>query len=277
MQPLQGFRVLSLALNLPGPLAAARLVQLGAVVVKVEPPEGDPLHHVRPEWYRALHEGIEVRALNLKEAAAHARLHELLGQTDLLLTAMRRSALARLGLSWPELHARYPRLVQVAIVGYPPPHEDRPGHDLTYQAHFGLLIPPHLPRALLADMGGAEEAVQAALVLLLARERGQGSHSLTLSLAGAASRFAVALRHGLTAPGHELGGGLPAYGLYETAEGWIALAALEAHFGQRLCQELGLTAPERARLATIFRTRTARQWEEWAAERDLPIAAVRDV
>lgn len=274
MQPLIGVHVLSLAINLPGPLAAARLVQLGAAVVKIEPPEGDPLNHVRPDWYRTLHEGIEVLTLNLKEAAARARLHERLGQADLLLTATRPGALARLGLSWPELHACYPRLVQVALVGYPPPREDAPGHDLTYQAALGLLTPPHLPRAMVADVGGAQDAVSAALALLLARERGQGAHYQQVSLAEAAGRFAEPLRHGLTAPGHELGGGLPVYGLYETAEGWIALAALEAHFVQRLCQELGLVTPDRALLATVFRTRTARQWEEWATERDLPIAAV---
>lgn len=275
MQPLQDIQVLSLAINLPGPLAAARLRQLGAAVLKIEPPEGDPLFHARPDWYRILHEGIEVHRLNLKEADAHTQLQAWLQQTDLLLTATRPAALARLGLAWPELHAQYPRLVQVAMVGYPPPHEDRPGHDLTYQAHLGLLTPPHLPRAMIADVGGAQEAVTAALGLLLARERGQGSHVQQVSLAGAAERFAEPLRHGLTAPGHELGGGLPVYGLYETAEGWLAVAALEPHFGQRLCQELGLPTPDRTRLATIFRTRSAQQWEEWAAERDLPLAAVR--
>lgn len=275
MQPLQDTHVVSLAINLPGPLAAARLRQLGATVVKVEPLEGDPLGHARPEWYRTLHAGIEVHRLNLKEAAALAALHRWLARADLLLTATRPAALARLGLSWPELHARYPRLVQVAMVGYAPPHEERPGHDLTYQAHLGLVAPPHLPRAMVADVGGAQEAVSAALALLLARERGQGSHLTQVSLAAAAERFAEPVRHGLTAPGGELGGGVPVYGLYEAADGWVALAALEAHFVHRLCSQLSLAAPERSQLEALFRARTAAEWEAWAAERDLPIAAVR--
>jgi len=273
MQPLHHLRVLSLAVNLPGPFAAARLRDLGAAVVKVEPPEGDPLQHARADWYRVLHERVEVHRLDLKDEGARLRIAQWLAESDLLLTAMRPGTLARLGLSWPELHSRYPRLVQVAIVGHASPEEDRPGHDLTYQAQCGLLTPPQLPRAMIADIAGAQEAVNAALALLLARERGQDAHYQEVSLAGAAQRFAEPLRHGLTAPGGELGGGLPLYGLYEAAEGWIALAALEPHFARRLCEELGLPAPERSSLASIFRTRTARQWEEWAVERDLPLVA----
>src|SRR5262249_8587140 len=74
MEPLENIRVLTLAVNLPGPLAVARLRQLGAAVVKVEPPEGDPLARVKPDWYRALHEGQEVFRLNLKDAEGRARL-----------------------------------------------------------------------------------------------------------------------------------------------------------------------------------------------------------
>jgi crotonobetainyl-CoA:carnitine CoA-transferase CaiB-like acyl-CoA transferase len=66
MKPLQGIRVLTLATNLPGPVAVARLYQLGASVTKVEPPQGDALAHSRPDWYRALHQGQEVLRLNLK-------------------------------------------------------------------------------------------------------------------------------------------------------------------------------------------------------------------
>jgi hypothetical protein len=60
MKPLSDIRVVSLALNLPGPLAAARLVAMGASVVKAEPPSGDPLFIGQPDWYHDLHAGIEV-------------------------------------------------------------------------------------------------------------------------------------------------------------------------------------------------------------------------
>ncbi len=148
MRPLeQGFRVRhALAVNLPGPTAAARLAQLGATVVKVEPPAGDPLAHARPRWYEELHRGQTVLTLDLKADAGRAQLDHWLGpaRSDLLLTAMRPAALQRLGLAWPALHARRPRLCHAAIVGHPAPQEDLPGHDLTYQAQAGLV--EHLRR-----------------------------------------------------------------------------------------------------------------------------------
>src|SRR5690348_10778267 len=63
---LDGLRVISIALNLPGPAACARLRELGASVAKVEPPSGDPFEEFCPAWYRRLHEGMEVGRLDLK-------------------------------------------------------------------------------------------------------------------------------------------------------------------------------------------------------------------
>lgn len=276
LKPLQGIRILTLALNLPGPLAVAGLQQLGAMVVKIEPPDGDPLAHAKPNWYRTLHEGQEILRLNLKDSAGRARFDETLGTADLLVTATRLAALRRLGLSWRELHARAPHLCQVAISGYPPPQEDVAGHDLTYQARVGLLEPPDLPRIMIADFAGAQRAMQAGLALLLARERGQGSHIAWVSLAEAAEWFVEPLRRGLTGPGEILGGGFSGYQIYRARVGWVALAALEPHFWRKLNTELGLTAADRQQLQEVFLTRTAQEWETWGNERDLPLAAVRD-
>ena len=273
--PLAGLQVLLLAVNLPGPLAAARLHELGATITKIEPPEGDPLAAACPAWYAALHGGVTVERLNLKEAAARARLELALAAGDLLITAVRPAALARLGLDWAALHDRYPGLSQVAILGYPGPAADRPGHDLTYQAELGLLQPPHLPRALLADCAGAEQAVSAALALLLAQARGQGSRYVGVTLAGAADAFAAPLRYGLTAPGGVLGGGHPGYGLYPAADGWVAVAALEPAFRQRLEAALGGPLTHNT-LAVFFRTQPAAAWAVWGRDHDLPVAAVCD-
>ena len=273
--PLAGVRVLLLAVNLPGPLAAARLRELGAAITKIEPPEGDPLAPACPDWYATLHEGVVVERLHLKDAPARARLDALLAASDLLITALRPAALARLGLAWPALHGRYPGLCQVAILGYSGPAADHPGHDLTYQAELGLLDPPHLPRALLADCAGAEQAVSAALALLLTQARGQGNGYIEVTLAGAADAFAAPLRYGLTAPGGVLGGGLPGYGLYAAADGWVAVAALEPAFRQRLEAALGGPLTDAA-LAAFFRTQPADAWAVWGREHDLPVAAVYD-
>lgn len=273
---LEGVRLVTLAQNVPGPAAAARLQSFGASVVKVEPPNGDPLASANPAWYESLAAGQEVFRLDLKSDTGRDRLDEHLADADVLLTSNRLAALARLGLGPEELGARYPRLCYVAITGYPAPLEDAPGHDLTYLADLGLLSPPEMPRTLLADLAGAERAVSATFALLLDRERGMGAGYAEVPLSGAAEFFAEPLWYGITKPGAHLGGGFPGYGLYKTRDGWIAVAALEAHFWENLLRELGLREATREDLEEAFMQRMAEEWEYWAKERDLPLAAVRD-
>ena len=270
---LGGIRVLNLGVNVPPSVAAARLQELGAAVTKLEPPGGDPLAAAAPEWYAALTHGQDVRVADLKAG----RPDDVLAETDVLLTATRPQALERLGLGWEELHAAFPRLVHVAIVGHASPDADLPGHDLTYVAGLGLLEPPALPRTLVADLGGAERAVSAALALLVARERGGEGGRVEVALAAAAEAFAEPLRHGLTRPGGMLGGGYPLYGLYRAGDGWLALAALEPGFRRRLLDALGLEDADAAELERRFAGRTVAEWVAWAAEHDLPLAAVVSV
>lgn len=274
---LEGVRLVTLAQNVPGPAAAARLWSFGASVVKVEPPGGDPLASSNPAWYRALTVGQEIAQLDLKSDAGRDRLDERLAEADVILTSSRPAALARLGLSPDELSARYSRLCRVAITGYPAPREDAPGHDLTYLADLGLLSPPEMPRTLLADLAGAERAVSATLALLLDRERGLGAGYAEVALAEAAAFFAQPLRYGITKPGAPLGGGFPGYGLYEARDGWVAVAALEAHFWKSLLLELELEEATREDLEEVFLQKPAEEWEQWATERDLPLVALGDI
>jgi crotonobetainyl-CoA:carnitine CoA-transferase CaiB-like acyl-CoA transferase len=274
MKILDGVRVVSLAVNLPGPLAVARLRALGASVRKVEPPSGDPLGQARPEWYRLLHEGIEVQRLDLKEPGGRTQLDSWLAGADLLITASRPAALERLGLGWDDLHRRFPHLSQVAIVGHAAPEEDRPGHDLLYQAEHGLVLPPGLPRTCLADLGGALEAVLAALQLLWARRAGRPGQRLAVSLDQAAAWFAEPVRQGLTTPGGILGGGFGGYNVYRAAQGWVAVTALEPHFQRALANQLGVSGLDAEELQQRFLTRTAEEWVTWARERDLPLVEV---
>jgi crotonobetainyl-CoA:carnitine CoA-transferase CaiB-like acyl-CoA transferase len=272
---LEGLRVVTTALNLPGPAACARLRDLGASVAKVEPPAGDPFEGFCPDWYRRLHKRMEVHRLDLKTPAGRDAMAALLVRADLLVTAQRASALARLGLDAATLAERFPRLCHVAIVGHPPPEEETPGHDLTYLATLGLVSPPALPATLFADMGGAERAVSTALALVLARERGGGGRAANASLADAAAFLAQPLAEGLTRPGALLGGGRPGYNLYAAKDGWIAVAALEPHFEARLAKALGLEALTVNALAGKFATRNTQEWERWAREHDLPMVALR--
>lgn len=272
--PLEGMNVVSLAVNVPGPAAAARLREFGAEVTKVEPPGGDPLEASTPAWHEAMATGQEIVSLDLKNEDDRSELFRLLENTDLLLTSNRPASLARLGLSPDVLREKHPRMSYVAIVGYPSPRENEPGHDLTYLAEYGLLTPPELPRTLLADLAGAERAVSAALGLLLGRERGFGAGYAEIPLSEAAEAFAEPLRYGITHPGELLGGGFPGYGIYRTSDGWVAVAALEPHFLEKLLAELGMERADKEEMEKIFAEHTSEWWQKWAAERDLPMAAI---
>ena len=272
--PLTGVRVVTTAVNLPGPVAAARLRDLGAEVTKVEPPSGDPLRMVSEEAYAELTHGQTVVTLDLRSEGGRAALADHLRRSDLLLTSSRPASLSRLGLDRATLHERYPRLCQVAVVGAGGAEADRAGHDLTYQAAAGTLTPPQLPVVLAADLAGAERAVSEALALLLARAAtGVGGYR-QVALQAACADLARPRRWGLTAPGGPLGGALPGYRLYAAADGWVALAALEPHFLTRTLGSLGV-GDSVDELEAVFASRSTREWEAFGVAHDIPLAAVR--
>jgi crotonobetainyl-CoA:carnitine CoA-transferase CaiB-like acyl-CoA transferase len=275
---LDTIKIVTLATNLPGPAAASTLLRMGASVTKVEPPGGDFLEKLCPSWYESLRAGQEVRRLDVKTKQGLAELEAMLAGSDVLITSMRPSSLEHLSLDWQSVHPRHPHLCHVAIVGYDSPDRNRAGHDLTYLAPFGPLSPPNLPRTLLADLVGAERTVSSALALLYTREKGLGAGYAEVSLARSAEIAAEPLRYGLTLPNGLLGGGLPHYNLYETRQGWVALAALEPHFWDRLTDELGIPTVDATYddLQKVFLTRFASEWEKWATQYDIPIVAVHE-
>jgi len=150
-----------------------------------------------------------------------------------------------------------------------------PGHDLTYQAESGLVRAPALPATLIADLAGAQQAVVESLALLVARERtGQPGHA-EVALAECARFFAEPVRRGLTSEGGWLGGGIAEYGVYRARDGWVAVAALEPHFRDRLARELGVDLHDRAAVAAAFLTDTAAGWQARAEALDLPLVGLR--
>ncbi len=271
---LAGFRVVTMGGNIPAPAAAARLVELGARVVKIESPARDPMAAIAPDLYREVNRGQKIVALSLKVKADRARVDALLAKSDLLLTASRPASLRRLGLDWKRLHARFPRLCHVALVGHSAPRQNRPGHDMTYLAETGLIEPPNLPLSLWPDLATVERLVSAALELLFARERTGKPGWREIAIENTAKFLTLPLRFGLTARGGLLGGGSPRYNLYRAKDGWIALAALEPHFWSRLKSELRLKKGSKRELQAAFRKRRAADWARWANSRDLPLAAL---
>jgi alpha-methylacyl-CoA racemase len=251
-----------------------RLVDFGATAIKIEPPDADPMKIYALDYYRELHEGIPVEHVDLKSDEGQTRLSLALENADLFLTSQRPSALERLGLSFANIRRLWPHLSQLAIVGHASPHENRPGHDLTYLAETGLLRAPLLPPTLMADLLGAERAVSATFALLRMRDRSGRGEYAQVALEEAAHVLSGPLRHGLTREGGLLGGAHPGYKLYRTQDGWIALAALETHFLARVVEALNVDEPGVRIFADRFVQRTSAEWLSWAEQHDIPLTVL---
>ena len=285
IKPLRGTRIVSLALNLPGPAALRRLADMGARCTKVNPPAGDPMQAYTPNGYDALHRGVKEVQLDLKDPKGQAGLHKLLAQTDILLTSFRPSALVKLGLGWKALHRQYPSLSLVQVVGAPGPLAEIPGHDLTYQAEVGLVPGMELPASLFADMGGALMASEAALkATLLQKTTGKGSlHEVALS--EAAAWLALPRQWQMTTADGAVGGAHAGYRVYPCKNGRVAVAALEPHFAQRLCEAAGVSITHpvkdlfkpqvRQAIAGFLAGKTRQQLDTLAQARDIPLMSLQ--
>ncbi|WP_343293448.1 CoA transferase [Vandammella animalimorsus] len=242
--PLAGVRILSLALNLPGPAALMRLAGMGAHCTKLEAPApagastSDPMGQYDPAAYAQMHTGVQRVQADLKSPAGQAQLQTLLEHCDVLLTSFRPAAMKKLGVDWGTLQARYPGLSLVQIFGAAGERANEAGHDLSYQAEAGLVPDLHMPPSLLADMAGALMASEAVLQALLARQADGRGRCIEVSLLDAAHWLALPRVWGICAPQGMTGGAHAGYRLYPCADGRVAMAALEPHFAQRLWQQV---------------------------------------
>ena len=290
--PLQGIHALSLALNLPGPATLLRCKTMGAECTKIEPmaPSGstsaDPMVLYSPSAYAQLHAGVHILQANLKTAQGQALLQEQLAQTDVLITSFRPSALNKLGLNWDALHAQHPRLGMVRIFGDSTPElAEHPGHDLTYQAQAGLTDTGAMPASLFADMAGALQGSEAVLQTLLLRAQTGYGHCLAVGLAQAAQWLAMPLQWNMTTPTGDVGGAHAGYRMYACIDGWVAVAALEPHFAQRLCNAAGIQGCDgstdfmrqrsvHAAIGEFLQHRCGVEIEAMATKSDIPLRVV---
>lgn len=291
--PLTGVRVLTLALNLPGPAAVMRLRAMGAQCSKLEPlppanaaqgSTADPMGVYQPAAYQVMHQGVKVLHADLKSPQGQAALHRQLAKTDVLITSFRPSALRKLGLGWATLHKQYPALCCVSIVGAAGERAEEPGHDLTYLAENGLVDGLNLPASLYADMAGSLCTTEAVLQALLLRQRpgrmqGRGVfHEVALS--DAAAYLALPRTWGLTSANGDVGGAHAGYRIYPCKNGRVAVAALEPHFAARLCEAAGLPAQAvqhirkpstHQAIAEFLLSQTRQQLDRLAAAKDIPL------
>jgi alpha-methylacyl-CoA racemase len=269
VEPLAGILVADFTRNLPGPFAGRELLRLGARVVRVEAPDGEPLRAAAPGWEAALNAGKESVVWDLDNDPQLGP--ELCKRADVVLEGFRPGVAERLGIGPDSVGAR---TVYCSITGFGR-GDGRAGHDLNYVGWAGLLADtaPALPPVQIADLaGGALSAVVEILAALLERERTGRGARLTISMTHNSHRLAAHRLHG--EPERMLTGGLACYRLYETADGrWLTIAALEPKFWSRLCVVIGradLTErhfnPDQealaAELADLFRARSLADWLE---------------
>jgi alpha-methylacyl-CoA racemase len=275
MKTLRGVKVVSLALNLPGPMVAHELKNLGATIVKIEPLQGDQVIRFSRPIYKHLNRGQKILKLDLKSTGALEKLFSLLRDADILLTSSRPSSLKKLGLTKVNLKKINPRLSHVAITGYPGKLENRPGHDLTYQAAKGFVEPPQMPFTFWSDLAGAQQALLTIFKCLYLREKSKTGTYASVSLSQSLDFFALPVKYGATDPSGFLGGRSPRYRLYKAKSGWVAVAAIEEHFWQKLILKIGASYGEN--LEKYFLKKTDRVWEKWAIANDLPVVRVYNI
>jgi crotonobetainyl-CoA:carnitine CoA-transferase CaiB-like acyl-CoA transferase len=293
IRPLKGVRILSLALNLPGPAALMRCQTMGATCIKLEPPahpaapkgsSGDPMALYAPSAYAAMHLGIKTVGADLKSQAGQKVLQRALAKTDVLITSFRPSALEKLGLGWKALHKAYPQLSLVAIVGAPGTRAEEPGHDLTYMAENDLVTGLDLPPSLYADMGGSLMVSEAVLQTRLQQLQTGKSVRLEVALSDAAGYLGLPRAWGLTTPGATVGGGHAGYRVYACQDGRVAMAALEPHFAKSLANAAGLAdsgiagmfkAQSHAAIANFLASQTRKQLDALALAKDIPLHTLK--
>ena len=310
MQPLDGVRVLDFSTLLPGPMATLLLAEAGAEVIKLERPQsGEELRGYQPRFadtsvpFAMLNRGKRSIAIDLKAADALAHLRPLLEAADVVVEQFRPGVMDRLGLGYAALSAINPRLVYCAITGYGQsgPKAQVAGHDLNYQADAGLLSiaagsdgAPVVPNALIADIaGGAYPAVINILLALRQRDATGRGCRLDVAMTDGLLPFAYwGIGNGIATgrwprPGGELlSGGSPRYQIYATADGkYLAAAPLEDRFWANFCEAIGLATAlrddrkdaqaTRRAAAEIIRTRTADEWTQQFAGKDVCCNVVR--
>jgi crotonobetainyl-CoA:carnitine CoA-transferase CaiB-like acyl-CoA transferase len=275
---MQGLLVVDATRYVPGAFASAELLRLGARVIRLEQPGGDPMRATAPEWHEVLNAGKESVVCDLPAEAAFAQA--LLARADVVLESFRPGVAARLGIG-PDDVPECAVYCSITGFGEGGEHEQRAGHDLNYVGWAGLLAAtaPTVPPVQVADLAaGALGAVTEILAALLEREQ-----------TGHGARIVVSMTHGahrLASRSPVLQGGYACYRMYATADGRrLTVGALEPKFFARLCELLG--RPELAaqqygddqdglvrELSQVFSAHTLAHWLDVFAKEDVCVGPV---
>jgi crotonobetainyl-CoA:carnitine CoA-transferase CaiB-like acyl-CoA transferase len=257
-QFLAGVRVLDLTRHIPGPLATLLMADMGAEILKIEPPGGDEMRTLGPKdkdgrsiYFEALNAGKSTRRMDMKDAAQRAEFLDLVKTHDVLIESFRPGVMARLGLGYEALKTVNPSLIYCSMNGYGAagPLAKSAGHDNNYLALAGILHrngggKPTFFDPPISDSAGSLMAIIAILGALNARARDGKGCEIDLALADAAMplqtyQLAALGRAGIVPQptDYYLNGGAAYYQTYATADGYhVALGAVEPKFWEAFCR-----------------------------------------
>ena len=297
--PLEGIKVADFSALIPGPFTTAILADLGADVIKVEPPRGDSGRSLLPAVFHAVNRNKRSIALDLKHADAKAVIARLARWADVLIESNRPGVSARLGIDYASLSALNPGLIYCSLSGFGQngPWRSKPGHDIGYVgASGGLSYPgswlgkPARSSIPIADMQGGSFGTIAILAALHERGRSANGAELDLSLYEA-GLFCAALRHGIAEHTDPRAHIWPVNDLFETADGsrlilgiveqhfWESFRAAVKHLAPAVMDPKFDTDPSRRKhgdelsrlLKDLFLKKTAQQWHDLLESQDVPV------
>ncbi|MEV5413017.1 CoA transferase [Thermopolyspora sp. NPDC052614] len=256
--PLAGIRVVEFGHYIAAPAATQMLADLGAEVVKIEPPSGDQARGIGAYGegiVLAYNRGKRSVVLDLKRPGDRGIAADLIARADVVVQNLRTGALARLGLGPDEMRAANPRLVYVSISGFGAkgPSAGRAGLDIAAQAESGMMSingeqggDPLRVGFPIADVAASYAAVQAVLAALLRRERTGEGGVAEVSLLNAAIHLQSAMwgewhvsRQEPRRKGNGQATVAPAADLVRTSDGTIVLSAYTPDRFARLCRVIG--------------------------------------
>ncbi len=257
---LDGIRVLDVTQVMAGPFCAMQLCDMGADVIKVEPPEGDSTRHMAgalgtdSPGFNAVNRGKRGIVLDLKTAGGQEAFRRLARRADILIENYRPGVMRGFGLDYASLAGANPGLIYASISGYGQtgPDAARGGFDLIAQGASGLMSvtgepgrPPVKVGVPLTDLGAGLFALSAVLAALHYRSRtGKGQYidtslieaGIALSVWESAEYFASGTTPGPLGSAHRM---FAPYQAIRCADGFITLGAANDRLFQRLCELLG--------------------------------------
>lgn len=295
---MDGVRVVDLSRVLAGPYGAQILAEMGADVIKVEHPRGDPARDIGPHdgdrslYFSAVNTGKRGIVLDLGDDVGQQGLHALLATTDVVIENFRPDAARTLGCAANSLLERHPQLIVVTVSGYARTSRraDDPAFDLTVQAEAGIMSitgepgrPPVRAGVPVGDLAAGMWAALGATAGYAARMRdGHGRH-IEVPLMDAAVNMLSYVATAAAATGENpsrVGSGhhsVAPYSAYPTNDGWIVVAVIGDKFWLLLCRALGLRRlADRQDLRTTGARGRAREEVDSAIAQKIATFSTRD-